>query len=483
MACSRPNLVFIITDTQSKCMVGAYGAPAYNTPQLDALAASGVRFDRAYTACPLCTPARGALFTGLPPANNGAWANEMSTLRHVPLAGAMFRALGYRAAYTGKWHLDGAGYHGAGQPGGGFEPDWWYDGARYLADIGHARYQAIVQARTDAAALRAIGVTETDMWGHRVADRALDFLETVGDDPFMLVVSFDEPHGPFAVPPAFSAAVAPDALPERPNFNAALDGKPVGQRRMAEAFPCGDWRTFAHDRRAHWNCNAYVDMEIGRVVDAVRRLHGDDTYIVYTADHGDMMGSHGLRSKGAMMYEETINIPFIVAGPGLAPGTRQALVSHLDLLPTFLDWAGAPKPAYMPGQSLAPLLADPMARSHAAIVTQFNRFGLYHDGTGDLCPIRCLVTGDTKLSLNLEDSDELYDLANDPYELHNRIADPAWAARRDALHDRLLAWMDEMADPFRGDRWFNRPWRGATRRTPFFRQPVRPVPAGFQHGD
>jgi uncharacterized sulfatase len=137
----QPNIVFIITDTQSKCMVGAYGAPQFRTPRLDQLAASGMRFERAYTACPLCTPARGAMFSGMWPANNGAWANEMSPMRHVPLAGDVFRALGYRAAHTGKWHLDGAGYHGGGNPDGGFESDWWYDGARYLADIGQDRHR------------------------------------------------------------------------------------------------------------------------------------------------------------------------------------------------------------------------------------------------------------------------------------------------------------------------------------------------------
>lgn len=479
----RPNIVFIITDTQSKCMVGAYGSPEFLTPNLDALAASGVRFERAYTACPLCTPARGTMFSGLLPSNNGAWANEMSPMRHVPLAGEIFDTLGYQAAYTGKWHLDGAGYHGGGNPDGGFESDWWYDGARYLADIGKERLQDIVKASLKPEALRAMGVTEKDIWGHRVADRAIDFLQHAGSTPFLLVVSFDEPHGPFAVPPDFCDAVNPDSLPERPNYNAGLEGKPAGQRQQASEFPCADWRSYARERRPHWNCNAYVDMEIGRVIDTVRRLYGDNTYIVYTSDHGDMMGSHGLRSKGAMMYEETVNVPFIVAGPGIKPGgVSYALVSHLDLLPTFLTWAGAEIPEYMAGKPFQPALGNCTSPLHEQLVIQYNRFGQYHDGSGDLFPIRCIMDERHKLVINLEDTDELYDLQSDPYEMSNLINAPELAETRKRLHEYLLEMMDETSDPFRGDRWHNRPWRQNNRKTPYFRQKVRDVPRGLRHG-
>jgi uncharacterized sulfatase len=479
---SKPNVVLIMTDTQSRCMVGAYGCEAFRTPNLDRLAASGLRFNRAHTACPLCTPARGSIFTGQMPSNHGAWANEMSPQRHVPLMGEVFRRLGYRAAYAGKWHLDGAGYHGGGNPDGGFEPDWWYDGRRYLDDIGPDRLRQFVRARGDADELRRIGGTIENMWAHRVADRAVGFLEAVGDDPFLLVASFDEPHGPFAVPPEYADAVDPDALPERPNYNASLSDKPAGHRQMASEFPCPSWREYARERTAHWNCNAYVDHEIGRVVDAVRRTHGDDTYIVYTADHGDMMGSHGLRSKGAMMYRETVNIPLLLAGPGIASGTSDALVSHLDLLPTFLAWAGAETPAYAHGRVLpdAPNVSGNAQRE--TLTVQYHRFGLYHDGVAGFVPIRCTMDDRYKLVVNLNDRDELYDLSDDPYEMTNRIDDPAVAAHRDRLHDALVAEMDDISDPFRGDAWCNRPWRGRSVQTPYFAAETRPVPPGFSHG-
>ncbi|MGC9453870.1 MAG: sulfatase-like hydrolase/transferase [Phycisphaerae bacterium] len=480
----RPNVVLIMTDTQSKRMVGAYGEPAFRTPNLDRLAAAGVRFERAYTACPLCTPARGSIFSGMMPSNHGAWANEMSPQRHVPLMGEVVRALGCRAGYTGKWHLDGAGYHGAGNPDGGFEPDWWYDGKRYLDDIGGMnRLKQFIQNRQDAAKLREVGCTIEDIWGHRVADRAIDFLRQVNDDPFVLAVSFDEPHGPFVVPPEFADAVNPDALPERPNYNASLEGKPAGHREQAVQFPCPDWRTHARERLPHWNCNAYVDYEIGRVIDAVRELHGDDTYIIYTADHGDMMGSHGLRSKGAMMYEETTNIPLLIAGPGIEPGQESgALVSHLDLLPTILGWMGESTPAYAHGRDIGALLADPSAEVRETVTVQFNRFGLYHHGQYGLVPIRCTMDSRYKLVVNLWDTDELYDLREDPYEMTNRIDDPALAEHRDRLHDAMLDEMYAICDPFRGDQWRNRPWREGAVHTDYFHQPTLDPPEGLIHG-
>lgn len=140
------NLVVIMTDTQPTRLVGAYGEPWTRTPHLDRLAASGIRFDRAYTPCPLCTPARGALMTGLLPSINGAWGNEMTPSDCQLQMGTIMQQYGYRAALIGKWHLDGSGYHGSGQAGGGFEAPYWHDGQNYLDATGEERHRALVHA-------------------------------------------------------------------------------------------------------------------------------------------------------------------------------------------------------------------------------------------------------------------------------------------------------------------------------------------------
>lgn len=485
------NVVLILTDTQPKRMVGCYGEDICQTPNLDRLAAEGVRFDRTYCATPLCTPARNAIFSGLHPIVGGAWGNEMTPARKRPLMGEVLQQAGIRAGYTGKWHLDGGGYHGAGLPDGGFEPDWWYDGKNYKEEIGQDRHRELVHALTNgttpkigitpelgalmrehdaAAALRAVKCRDEEIWGHRVADHAIDFLERVGDDRFVLVVSFDEPHGPFVMPPEFAGRYSVEDIAPPPNYAAPLDGKPALQQQQAREFPVGDWQDFCAWRLRHIRCNEYIDTQIGRVINAVDRLHADDTTIIYTSDHGDMMGAHGLLSKGAMMYEECAAVPMMIRQPnGLHGKTCPTVVSHLDLMPTVLDLLGmeqGARPDVQHGQSLLPMLAGECTDDPGRAFVSFNRFDIYNDRYGEFYPIRCVVEGQYKLAINLFDRDELYDLQADPLELTNRIEDSALAKVRDRLHQAILAEMHRTHDPLRGAAWTDRPW--SQKREPYF---------------
>ncbi len=476
----KSNVVLILTDTQPRRMVGAYGEHAFDTPHLNKLAAEGMRFDRAYCATPLCTPARGAIFSGKHPSVCGAWANEMTPARSVPLMGEVLREAGVRAGYTGKWHLDGRGYQGGGVADGGFEPDWWYDGRNHLDAVGRERHRALVRAITGgaspqagvtpelgrrmrehdaASALEAIGCREDEVWGHQVANRAIDFLERVKGERFVLVVSFDEPHGPFLVPPAFASRWSVDDIPPPMNYAASLEGKPAMQQQQAREFPVGAWRDYCAWRLRHVRCNAYVDHEIGRVVEAVEQLHGADTTVIYTSDHGDMMGSHGLLSKGAMMYEECAGVPLIVRRPGDVGGRvcRQP-VSHLDLMPTILEMVGVDPPEAQHGRGLRDALDSPEDASARRAFLSFNRFGIEHEGYGEYYPIRCVVSARYKLAINLFDTDELYDLEQDPGETLNRIDDPALTDVRGELHAAILHEMDRTRDPMRSAAWAHRPW-------------------------
>ena len=472
------NFLFIMTDTQPAFMVGAYGQPEYDTPNLDRLAANGIRFNKAYTACPVCTPARGAIFSGLQPQVNGAWCNNLSPYRHVPLWGEIFSHHGYRRGYTGKWHLDGTAYFGDGEPGGGFEGDWWYDGKRYREDLGEQRYKQIAGCGT-IDALREADVTAEDMWAHRVADRAIDFMGQVGNEPFVCVASFDEPHGPCWAPPEYYEAFENFQSPMRPNYRASTEGKPRMQQVHASERTLPDWEQVCRSRARFHGCNAYVDREIGRVIDACHQLHGDDTMIIYTSDHGDMLGSHGLASKGPMVYEEVVNIPLLIQAPGEPRGeVCDSLVSHIDLLPTLLDYASIERPEVLHGRSLRPAIENPSATVRATALISFNRFAINHDSFGGYYPIRATTDGRFKLAINLLDTDELYDLEADPYEMTNLIDDAGMYAARDRLHDALLAEMDAIRDPMRGFVWMNRSWR-STKAWAYSNQPRRPRPRQF----
>jgi uncharacterized sulfatase len=456
------NFVLILSDQQCKFMVGAYGRKEFDTPNLDRLAARGMRFERAYTASPVCTAARAALLTGVTPQLAGAWANEMAPARHTPLLGEIFRDLGWRAAYTGKWHLDGACYEGTGLASGGFEQEWWYDRANLLRDLPGGLWETCAKARSGAD-LRAAGLRLEHLHGHRVADRAVDFLQRAGDEPFVLVVSFDEPHSPWLAPPEYWEKFKVGDFAPRPNYGASLEGKPEIQRVHAREIAADHgnptWEQLLAKRLACFGCNSWLDREVGRVLDAVERHHPEDTFILYTSDHGDQLGSHGLHDKGAAMYEESCNVPLLVRGPGVPRGaTTQALASHLDLLPTMLELAGFTPPASLHGRSLVPVLRDPEVRVNEEVLISFNRFALGH-ARGAFFPIRCLTDGRYKLAINLFDTDEFYDLEADPWERVNLIHDPGAAAARDRLHDRLLRFLGETFDPMDSHLWGRRPWR------------------------
>jgi len=362
---------------------------------------------------------------------------------------------GLRSAYIGKWHLDGGDYFGRGECPDGFDPDWWYDEKKYLEELPERdrKKSRRIQTALDPA------FPEVKTFGYRVASRAVDFLENHGGDDFFLTVSFDEPHDPFICPPRYTTPfmVPPYKLPSTAKED--LSSKPLVQSLWNLVEGAGLARLQAP---VFFGCNSFADAQIGRVLAALDRI-APDALIVYTSDHGDCLGAHGLMSKGPAMYNEITNIPLIIRQNGhIAPGTvTDSLASHVDLLPTLLTAAGAEIPDTLEGRSLLPVLRNPEAEVNGEIFMEFGRYEIDHDGFGGFQPIRCVFDGRYKLSVNLLDRDEFYDLKRDPKEKHNRIdsQDPELQNHRNRLHDRLLMWMNDTRDPFRGYQWQVRPWR------------------------
>lgn len=450
------NIVVIMTDSQGSNMVGAYGTAGVRTPRIDRLAREGIRFADASTTCPVCTPARAGIFTGLLPSKTGAWTNNLGLSRDVRSMGAHFRAAGYDTAYIGKWHLDGHDYFGDGTCPPEWDERWWFDGLRYLRTLDESGIARWRHGCPTIADLRRQGVDDDATWAHQSTGRALGFLAEPHQRPFLLVVSYDEPHGPSLCPPEWAEPFADYRHEVGPAAFDDLADKPAHHREYARGHGCR-----LPDGRLHhplyFGCNAFVDHQIGRVLDAIDR-HAPDTCVVYTSDHGDMMGAHGLGSKGPAMYQGILSVPLILRLPGRARAGEVVATpaSHLDILPTLMRLAGLPVPPILDGSDL---LALPAADNGRGVLVEFARHSLPHDGYAGFQPIRCLVTGGAKLAINLTGTDELYDRRADPHELRNRVGDPALAGLRDHLHDRLLERMDEVRDPFRGDCWSERPWR------------------------
>ena len=452
------KIVLIMTDTQRADMVSCYGNPEMRTPNLDRLAAEGARFNKAYTCQPVCGPARAALFTGTWPHINNGWANSMAPDIKTRNVGQRTKELGLHTAYIGKWHLDGGDYFGEGQCPPEWDSHYWYEMKNYLDEL---TPEERIASREEQTMYQGDGISEDFTFGHRVANRAVDFLDQHGNEDFLLVASFDEPHGPFLCPSEYLEMHKDTTLPWKRNMEDSLENKPEHQQVWAGDSLKANRSILDLNYQSFFACNSFVDTEIGRVLDAIDQ-HAPDALVIYLSDHGDMCESHRITNKGPVMYDEITRIPFIVRWPKVIPegSVSDNLVSHIDVVNTILDAAGCeamPKP--LQGNSMVPMFTDLSKPTNDAIFMEFGRYEIDHDGFGGFQPIRCVRNDRYKLTVNLLCTDELYDMDEDPEELTNLIESKAHHAIRDELHDRLIDWMNTSRDPFRGYYWQRRPWR------------------------
>ncbi len=452
----KKQLILIMVDTQRTDMLACYGNDGMFTPNLDALAEQGVVYDRAYTCQPVCGPARSAIFTGLFPHSNGVWANNLALGDNVKTIGQRLTDNGIHAAYIGKWHLDGGDYFGLGRCPDGWDEKYWYDMRCYLEEMTEEdRYRS---RQDDTEDIRA-----SFTYANKCSNKAISFLEEYGDDDFFLVVSYDEPHGPSLSPEPFSSMYDNYRFPKKDNVWDDLENKPEHQRIWAGDAAAENKDELDITKRSLISCNSYVDGEIGRVLEQIKKK-APDAMILYTSDHGDMMRSHSLSEKGPAAYEEICHIPFIIKD-NIHAGLRYPYpVSHIDIVPTILEYMGLPVPKLLEGKCLLPTLEDARQKINDNVFIEFGRYEIDHDGFGGFQPMRAVFDGRYKLVINLLSSDELYDLQSDPDELSNLINDDAYSGVRDALHDRLLDWQNDTRDPFRGYYWENRPWRKTARK-------------------
>lgn len=473
MDSSIRKVIFIMTDSQRKDMVGCYGNPHMRTPNIDNLAAGGIKFEKAYTAQPVCQPARAGLFTGQYPHSTGGWTNSIGIGQDVQHIGQRLSDHGIHTAFIGKWHLDGGDYFGMGRCPQGWDKDYWYDMRNYLEEL---TPEERVASR-DQNTIESPGIDATFTFGHRCTNRAIDFLEKHHTEDFFLVVSYDEPHDPYLAPKHYidsykdyCAPITPahyDDLEHKPEHHKIWAGLDEGElKRSQEHIDRQTRNGQGHPNSRFFGCNTFVDEEIGRILKTAQE-YAPDALIIYTSDHGVFSGEHGLHAKGPAMYNEITNIPLIMqCSQWKKYGViDQNPVSHLDLAPTIFDFMGVPIPKMFMGHSLKEQLLT-NKRTNDYVFMEFGRYEVDHDGFGGIQLVRSVFDGRYKLVVNLLTSDELYDLEKDPYEVHNLIHTESYQTIRDTLHNALLDEMNRSRDPFRGYYWENRTWRkDATRPT------------------
>ena len=448
-----------MTDTTRWDMVGCYGYPDMKTPELDKLAAEGVRYDKAYSCQPVCGPARSAIFTGRFPHSKGSFTNCVPLWAGVKTIGEYLQPKGISSAYIGKWHLDGGDYFGNGVCPAGYDKDYWYDMRCYLEELSEEDRR---KSRKESSSLENGGIDASFTFAHRIADRAINFLERDKDKDFFLVVSMDEPHQPYLCPEPYASMYEGYELPITPSYFDTLEDKPELERLWAGDNLKEDKSKLKIKPQLFLGCNSFADHEIGRVIDKVREV-APDAMIIYTSDHGEALGAHSLSLKGPSVYEEIAHIPMIIKGGAYMKSpvgkVYEHVTSHIDLVPTFLDYFGIKVPGELHGVSMRPIIENPESNVlHDTVFTEFHRYEQDHDGFGGLQFMRAAISDNAKLAIHLMDKDELFDSKNDPYELKNHIDDPEYASIRDSLHEKLLDMMNKTRDPFRGYQWRCRSW-------------------------
>ncbi len=431
------NLISIVTDDQAVWSIGAYGARQARTPNMDRLAREGARFLNAFTCTPVCSPSRASFLTGRFGTQLGItdWITPKEANNGVGLAPdsmtwpKLLRQRGYVTGLVGKWHL-------------GVKPEF------HPARLGFDHFTgALAGSFKPQNPEFEVGGKLTQMHGFGadlVTDDALSFLQTNRSKPFALLIHYREPHMPYGPVPEQDSAPFQTLDPAIPDFPNLRTNQVKNWTR--------DYYAAIHS----------VDRNLGRLLARLDELGlAGRTILMFTSDHGYMIGHHGLHSKGNAnwvvggvtgpkrpnMFEESIRIPLIVRWPGVVkPGLEIAApVSNIDTYASVLGMLGIqpPRDWKQQGIDFSPLLRGQASRTHEVI------FGQYDLHNGGLAHMRMIRTTEWKLVRHwlTEGMDELYDLKNDPGETKNRYDDPKTASIQADLQKQLLAWMRGIEDP------------------------------------
>lgn len=434
---SPPNIVFIISDDLGAQSLGCYGNTQCQTPNIDALAARGVRFTRTYTQYPVCGPSRAALMSGMYAqvigvTSNGASKNFRTNLGDRPSMSQHFMRHGYYAARVSKiYHMRVPGDITAGVNGPDHAASWterfncqapeqWTEGAhehltkeelkpdprrRIHYGLGYGTAFYVVRGATDG----------TEQADHQAAAKAVEILRQRADDqkPFFLAVGLVRPHVPLVAPASYFEPYPAGRMKLPPGVED--DWEDIPQAGISKNSRGSGLNTRLKKQKvleAYYASVSYMDAQVGKIVDAVDRLGlRKNTIVVFTADHGYHLGEHEFWQKMSL-HEESTRIPLIIHAPGRKPGESPALSQQIDIYPTLAELCGLPVPPHVQGKSLAKTLVDPRHVVHEAVyclrrrndhLLRTDRWALMRYGNGGI---------------------ELYDMHADPRQFTNLADDP-----------------------------------------------------------
>ena len=447
-----PNILFLLTDQQRYDSLGCNGASLCQTPAIDSVAESGMRFTKAYTPIALCSPARGSLLTGLYPHNHGQLSN-MGNFNAVfgeqildkPAYPQLLKAAGYNVACIGKWHLAKQG-----------DTEFWgYDKWHPYSEWHQWLRDDDIDFRIDRDAVQPyewggdapfygrlpLPVERTmEAW---TADKTIDLINGYknSDKPFMIAANFFGPHFPYAVPEPYNTMYDPESVERWGNFDEQFINKPLIQQKEMLRWNASHltWEDWQKVIAAYWGFCTFIDDQVQRILSCLEQNGlSDNTIVIFSTDHGDMLGSHRLFNKGFHMYEETHHIPLVIRWPGVtsAGTTCDEFVNLVDLMPTFLEIGGAEIPNNLDGRSIVPLLTGEDVEDWPDDV-----FAEFHGYEATLATVRMVRTDSWKYVYNPYSEDELYDMKSDPHELHNLATHLGYKHVLRRMKDRMVRWL------------------------------------------
>jgi len=423
----KPNLLFVFADQLRAGSVGYTGEEAVKTPNIDRFAKQGTVYTNAISLLPVCGPYRGSLLTGRTPTSTGLVINDIPLKTTEVSIAHCFKAGGYDTAYIGKWHLDGPDRSAPVPPGPrrqGFE--YWM-----AANFEH-NYNRSYFTDNDG------NLKIWDGWDAEAqTTHTIDYLKNrASENPFCLFLSWGPPHHPYRlVPQQYLDMYDPDTIEGRPNC------PDVPKRDL--------WGYYAQ--------TTLLDDQFQRLLDALDGMDlREETIVVFTSDHGDMHGSHGLYKK-QWPWNEAVKVPFVLRYPGIVPagGVVDTPISVIDVMPTLLGLAGLPVPDRVEGVDLSPFLRDGRPDPPESVLIMNpcpfsigDRRGedQYPDFKGMRFEYRGVVTGRYTYVRTIDRPLLLYDNREDPYQLTNLIDEAKHAETVERLDGLMRSHMDEIGD-------------------------------------
>lgn len=439
LAAERPNILIILPDQMRASATGCDGNVDVRTPNIDRMAAEGVRFKRTYANVPVCCPARSILITGTYPHVNGMVANDLRLREERITIAERLRDAGYRTGFVGKWHLDGGprepGFVPPGPRRQGFE--FW---AAY--ECHHRHFEPCYFRDTPER------ITVSKFEPEASCDFAVEFLKSQPQGrPFFLTVQMGPPHNPYGAPEDYmklydAGKITPDVSWQAGGATQSVPKGGLRRGPLAGRFvPVGSKGEIA----AYYAAITAIDDQVGRLLATLKETGADEnTIILFTSDHGDMLGNHGMRWK-RKPHDESARVPGIIRWPARVPKGKvvDTLFSHIDMAPTLLALAGQKVPGDMQGEDLSLVALGLTTDGPDAVLLQI--FVPFNPG-GIAAPWRGIITRDHTYARHENAAWVLFDDKADPHQMNNLVTDPAAADLREKLDAQLAALMKKNGD-------------------------------------